>query len=167
MFIGHLPGAYLAFRVCAPRSLPRVAFAAGMIGSVAPDLDLFWFYFVDMRAHHHHEYMLHRPALWAALLVVALALRGPDRRWPVVLAAFAAGALVHMGLDTIAGKIGWLWPFSDWARPLVVVPPTHDHWIKSFLAHWTFLVEIAITLAALVLWGWTRFRARTAAAPRQ
>lgn len=62
MFIGHLPGAYLALRPL-QRRLPPLAFAAGLLGSVLPDLDLIWFYFVDNHAFHHHEYITHRPIL--------------------------------------------------------------------------------------------------------
>jgi len=53
-----------------------------------------------------------------------------------------------MALDSIAGSIAWGWPLSAAAYPLVVVHPTHGHWILSFLNHWTFKVEIALTLIA-------------------
>ena len=47
----------------------------------------------------------------------------------------------------------WLWPFSDRLITLAVVPARYDHWVISFILHWSFLAEIAITLlAAGVLW---------------
>ena len=157
MFIGHLPGAYLLVRPFSER-LPAALFPAAMVGSVLPDIDLLAFYFVDNRAHHHHDYLTHRPILWAGMLLAGLALR----RWRpgAVLAGLGLGGLIHMALDSIAGKIAWAWPLSDFARPLVAVPATRSHWILSFLIHWTFLVEIAVCLAAAAMFLWLRQRNR-------
>ncbi|MFT5631565.1 MAG: inner membrane protein [Gammaproteobacteria bacterium] len=142
MFIGHLPGGYLVARTLW-RDTPRAIMVAALIGSVLPDIDLLWFYFVDQRAVHHHEYITHRPAVWAALAAIGTVFHKP------ITLALGVGGLVHMALDSIAGAIAWGWPFSDVSRPLVVVPATHDHWVNSFLNHWTFQVEIALTLLAL------------------
>ncbi len=155
MFIGHLPGAYLIFRTATP-SLTGYAFAAAMIGAVAPDVDILWFYLVDSRAHHHHEYLTHRPILWVGIVVLGLLLSVFARRSGTVLAFFGAGGLVHLMLDSITGKVAWLWPFSDVSHPLVTVQATHSHWILSFLNHWTFRVEIAIALIALWVWWHSR-----------
>ncbi len=146
MFIGHLPGAYLLSSAFAPRTTSPAVLAAFLVGSVIPDLDMLWFTFVDSSVHHHHL-ITHRPALWGCIGAAGLVLRWP---W---LVALALGAIVHCALDTIAGDIMWLWPFSREGFQAVVVPATHDHWIKSFLAHWTFKVEILICLvAATVFW---------------
>ncbi|MTH98643.1 metal-dependent hydrolase [Roseibium sp. RKSG952] len=155
MFIGHLPGAYLIFRTATP-DVGKLAFAAAMLGAVAPDLDMLWFYLVDNRAHHHHAYLTHRPIVWVALLFAGLALRLFYPKAGTVLAFFGAGGVVHMALDSIVGKIAWAWPYSDYSQPLVVVQATHSHWILSFLNHWTFAVELAITALAIALWLWRR-----------
>ncbi len=149
MFIGHLPGAYILTTIV-PRELPKGVFTAFLVGSVIPDVDMAWFHLVDSSVHHHHL-ITHRPALWGVLACVGFALR-----WPWI-AALAVGALVHCVLDTIAGDIMWLWPFSDRGFQAVVVPATHDHYIKSFLAHWTFKVELLICVVAALLW-WKRKR---------
>lgn len=151
MFIGHLPGAYLFFRATAP-GLTKATFAAAMIGAVAPDIDMLWFYLIDNRSHHHHEYITHRPVLWAGLLAAGLILRWLAPRAGSILAAFGAGGLVHMALDSIVGEVAWAWPLSDFSHPLLTVPATQSHWILSFLTHWTFAVEIAISLTALIIW---------------
>ncbi len=153
MFIAHLPGAYLAFKAFAPKSLPTTAFIAGMIGSVAPDLDMFWFYLVDNKQHHHHDFLTHRPMLWLALFLVfwAIVKLYKPQRWTLIGMSFSTGGLIHMALDSIAGKISWLWPISDISAPLVVVQATHSHWVASFLSHWTFKVEIVITILALLV----------------
>ncbi|WP_420586233.1 metal-dependent hydrolase [Ruegeria sp.] len=151
MFIGHLPGAYLIFRAATP-NLGKLAFAAAMVGAVAPDLDILWFYFVDDRGHHHHSYLTHRPIIWAGFLLCGAVLRLWLPRAGTALAFFGAGGLVHMMLDSITGQVAWLWPLSDATYPLVTVQATHSHWILSFLNHWTFKVEIAIVLLALIVW---------------
>ena len=157
MFIGHLPGAYLVFRATVP-DIDKLAFIAAMIGAVAPDLDMLWFYLVDSRAHHHHAYLTHRPVLWLGIVLAGLLLRLRLPRAGVVLAFFGAGGMVHMMLDSIVGEIAWAWPASEATHPLVTVQATQSHWILSFLTHWTFAVEIAITLLALIVWRTTRRR---------
>ncbi len=153
MFIGHLPSTYLAFKLAAPRSLSNAAFKAGMLGAVLPDIDMLWFYVVDNRGHHHHEYFTHRPAVWLGLLILCALLMWSTRtRHAPAGIALCAGALTHMVFDSIAGSIGWLWPLSDAAFPLVIVQPTHSHWILSFLAHWTFKVEIAVMVVAAIVY---------------
>ncbi len=150
MFIGHLPGAYLVFRTAAP-NLGKLAFAAAMLGAVAPDIDMLWFYLVDDRGHHHHSYLTHRPIIWAGILLAGIMIHVWASRTGTFLTFFGAGGLVHMVLDSITGEVAWLWPFSDATHPLVIVQATHSHWILSFLNHWTFKVEILITVIALIV----------------
>ncbi len=162
MFIGHLPGAYLIFRATTP-NLGKLAFGAAMLGAVAPDIDMLWFYLVDNRGHHHHSYLTHRPIIWAGFLLCGALLRIWATRAGTALAFFGAGGLVHMVLDSITGEVAWLWPFSSVTHPLVAVQATHSHWILSFLNHWTFKVEIVITVIALCVWviSWRRSKRAT------
>lgn len=149
MFIGHLPGGYLAARALWRKGQKHLIIAT-LIGSVLPDIDMLWFYFVDHGSTHHHTYITHRPAVWAAIALIGLALRKP------VITAVGLGGLVHMALDSIVGAIAWGWPFTNASAPLVVVPATHENWILSFLTHPTFLVEIALFASALTLYLRTR-----------
>ena len=144
MFIGHLPGGYLAARALW-RKCQTPLIVATLIGSVLPDIDMLWFHFIDQGGVHHHTYLTHRPALWATIALLGIAARKP------VILAIGLGALVHMLLDSIVGSIAWGWPFVDHAHPLVVVPATRANWVMSFLTHWTFLVEIVLTLTAATL----------------
>ncbi len=144
MFIGQLPGGYLAARALWERN-QRTLIIATMIGSVLPDIDMLWFHLVDHGSVHHHTYLTHRPALWACIALLGLVLR---KR---IIFALGLGGLVHMVLDSIVGAIAWGWPLSNAAQPLVTVPATHANWIMSFLTHWTFLVEIGLTLTAIGL----------------
>ena len=148
MLIAHLPAGYLAARLAL---VPRAVFWGLLVGSVLPDIDMLWFLFVDHGSVHHHNYLTHRPVVWSG--VVMLGFLTSSR----VMMGIGAGALLHMLLDSIAGKIAWGWPFSDVTLTLIEVPATQGHWILSFMAHWTFAVELVI--CAIALWVWIRKRA--------
>lgn len=145
MVIGHLPAAYLAAKLARTLSAPRALALGVLVGGVLPDVDMLWFHLVDGGQTHHHEFLTHRPVVWGVVLLGGVALR---RAWAVGL---GLGAVLHLLLDSIAGKVGWGWPLWEGATTLVAVPPTKSHWILSFMVHWTFMVEIAVTLGALTV----------------
>ena len=163
MLIGHLPAGYLASR----RPLRRVGMperarltAITLVASVAPDLDLLYFYGVD-RSVHHHALFLHWPSFWLAFAVAFGVLGlGSGRPFWGAAAGFGGGAaLLHLALDSVAGSVRWLAPFSDHETTLVTIPPGPHGWIWSFVTHWTFGVELAICLAAGWVWSTARRRA--------
>jgi inner membrane protein len=124
----------------------------GLAACVLPDLDLFYFYFVDERRHVHHSYLPHLPlacvaALGVAAIVLAV-LRARRAAW-LVLAALGINVLLHLVLDTVAGGIRWLWPFSDVELALATVRPRYHPWVLNFVLHWTFALELALMAAAL------------------
>ena len=89
------------------------------------------------------------PAVNDALLLAA----GLFVRKHPILIGLGLGGLLHVALDTTLGQIAWAWPFSDTSSPLIVVQPTHSHWLGSFMAHWTFQIEIALWgIAGLCAW---------------
>lgn len=158
MFIAHLPAGYLLGRG-AQRMRPDLPLWPAIFGSIAPDLDMLYFYFVDRGQTHHHEFITHRPAFWLSLAILSFLVRKPTWRRACVL-FFIAGFL-HMGLDSMVGHIAWGWPVSDRGFHLITVEPTQNHWILSFLLHPSFLVEIAILAAAIWVWGNNRPRTTT------
>lgn len=156
MLIAHLPAGYLAASAALRRVPPaqrRLALGAALVGSVLPDADLVYFYGVDSSVHHH-ALPTHWPLLWLAVLGVSALLFAITDRAGVGVAgvALSLAALLHIALDTVAGSVRWLAPFSDHATTLVTVPPTHSSWIVSFVTHWTFGVELAIAVLGLVVW---------------
>lgn len=154
MITAHLPAGYiLGQRLDRPE---RWVFAAALLGAVFPGFDFLFYVFVDHGRIHHHRYWVHIPFFWAILGAVALPLVWrTGARWPAL--AFLAAVFLHLLLDTLVGDIMWGAPVSTRLMSFFDVPPTYDFWLWSFIFHWSFLVEIAIWLAALLLWR----RART------
>ena len=151
MLTAHLPSGYLLAKSWPRRS--KALMATALLGAVFPDFDMLWFYLVDHRAFHHHHYWVHIPAFWAMVAFVA----APVLRliWPRALPyglLFLAGIFLHLVLDTLTGAIAWNWPLSDHLYVLFEIPPRQANWVMSFILHWTFLAEIAIWLAAFLVW---------------
>lgn len=156
MFLAHLPvGSLVAHALSsgAPRAQSRMILVASLVGSVLPDVDMLWFHLVDHGRVHHHRYWTHVPLFWAALalpLLVAVA-----RLWPAPMRAVVAFFIAigsHLVLDTVVGDIQWLQPISDRFVHLVTVESIEgEHWIWSFVLHWTFAVEIALLVVAIAV----------------
>ena len=166
MLIGHLPAGYLAAsplldRLSVPARDRRALLGIALAGSVAPDLDLLYFYTLGGDLHHH-ALVPHWPLFWLALTAVGLVVATLRKsRFLALATAFGGGAaLSHLVLDSIAGAVRWGAPFSTYETTLVEVPATHGWWVWSMATHWTFAVEVALALAAFAVW---RLRQRRAA----
>lgn len=161
MIIAHLPAGYVAAkllyaRVAAPRRTSYRAFiAAGLLGAIAPDFDLVYFYLHHDYQTLHHTLWPHYPVLWLGVLLLGILwmTTGPARRLAPLLFIFGLNGLVHMVLDTIVGKIWWLAPFDmNFSWSLVTIPRRLHPWWLNHVFHWTFLLELAIIGWAVYLW---------------
>jgi inner membrane protein len=161
MFIGHLPAGYLLTQALVRRASPcwragvgsAQLMAVGMIASVLPDLDLLYFYLIDARQHLHHGYWSHIPFFWVVALAVTglLAWLARSRRVALFAVLIFCNVQLHLVLDTIAGKIRWLYPFRAGDVVLVEVAAVHRWWVLNFLLHWTFLLELLVVAAAALV----------------
>jgi inner membrane protein len=156
VFIGHLPAGYLVTgallcRWRVPEAARRRLLAAGLMASVAPDLDLLYFYFLSDRQRVHHEYFPHLPLAWvpvlAAAAVVLAASRAGRTAW-LGLVIVALNLLGHLALDTTAGGIQWLWPFSRTEFVIAHVEARYQPWFLNFVLHWTFALELLLVVFA-------------------
>jgi inner membrane protein len=162
MFIGHLPASYLWTRflinhwkqVLNHMSAKKVI-VFGMIASLLPDLDIIYFYFVDHRKHLHHGYWTHIPFFWLAIFGIWLLIGLAFKRSKIFGLGIIMGSniLLHMVLDTIVGKVRWLYPLSRHDFFLTDVPAIHGWWVWNFVLHWTFVLELAIVISAIYVWG--------------
>jgi inner membrane protein len=164
MFIAHLPSGYIAGCFLTEQCLPqhkRAILWSVMIGSVLPDLDMFYFYLVDNGRHLHHTYWTHLPVFWVAMLFATMALAAilRSRFLAIIAGSFIGGVFLHLLLDTPFAGIAWLYPLSNHNFHFVTVPATRAWWVWSFVFHWTFLCEIAICAWAAVLYFGRRSRA--------
>lgn len=158
MFIAHAPAGYIVSRLLSPvferaGASYRPFVLLGMLGAIAPDFDLLWFVFIDHKQHDHHSYLTHFPITWLLAMVLSLLWLRRHRAAGALAFSFSLGGFSHMILDTVTGGIRWLAPFS--ASEYVFFLPTRDFlalWWFYFLFHWTFKLELAITLAALLFW---------------
>jgi hypothetical protein len=144
MMIAHLPAGYLVTRRLPPS---RGVLAAGLLGSVAPDLDMLWWLATGGHTHHH-AYVTHFPSVWLLGLASAAVARSP------VGVAFALNGLVHLVLDTVVGDIAWFAPFAMRRFALLTVTDRYDPWWLNFVLHESFALEIGLLGAAL--WVWRR-----------
>lgn len=132
MFFGHLPAGYLCSNFLLKyREIPiekrNTLRALGLIGSIAPDSGMFYFYLIDHRQHWHHSYCTHWPIFWLSIIAVS-AFAGWAMRNRIVAyggALFGINGLLHLVLDTHVGHIRWLESFSDqwiFLRRAVAIP---------------------------------------------
>ncbi len=122
----------------------------GIIGSIFPDFDMFYFYLIDHRQHLHHGYWTHIPFYWLCIFLLIFTILFAFRKCSlkIYLAVFLINILIHLFLDTTAGKIRWLYPFSSHDFVFFNVPALHSWWVWNFVFHWTFLFEIILTAIA-------------------
>lgn len=159
MIIAHLPAGYI-FSKLLTRKLAdkdfdlRLITAACLLGAITPDLDMVYFYLIDNRQHHHHSYWSHYPIVWISLLLLfTLWFRRSSKQIAFSGIIFSSAAFIHLLLDTIAGDIRWLAPFVNESFSIFVIPSTHNTWWLNFLLHWSFSLEILITIWAAYLFS--------------
>ena len=162
MFVAHLPAGYLLTKglqyVSGVRS--RAYLPAGLVASVLPDIDLLYFYLVDDRKTSHHHYVTHLPMFWLTLALAAWGLlwaTGKSRH-AFLIGVVLANVMLHLALDSVAASVSWLYPFSPLDVNLVHVPARYNWWVWNFILHWTFFFEIALILAAAVVWRQVRLK---------
>ncbi|MBL1406283.1 MAG: metal-dependent hydrolase [Rhizobiales bacterium] len=151
MFIAHLPAGYILGRTLTNKIQSKYVMSAALIGSVFPDLDMFWFYLVDNRQTHHHDYYTHWPVFYILALFVSVVVLFAHKRAGQALVAFSLGALLNMILDSFTARMHWLRPFSDAYYVPIKTESIYSHWILNFVLHPWFLVEIAICVVAITL----------------
>lgn len=156
MFIAHLPAGYLCAKLTTRRSespYRRLIFWSIVLGSILPDVDMFYFYLIDNRQTHHHLYWTHLPSFWLVgyLIISVISILRKNNRLLYSGTALVAGVFLHLLLDTPVGGIAWLHPFSSKLYYLLEIQATRSWWVWNFVLHWTFLTEVIICITALVV----------------
>jgi len=153
MFIAHLPAGYILTKYLQKKFRIARFLWLGLFASIVPDLDLFYFYLIDHRQNLHHSYWIHTPVYWLLIALAAFFLMFVFRRtaWYGAAVIFFSNIFLHLFLDTLVGKISWLYPWSDTSFSLFEVPALYDFWVYNFIFHWTFLFEIFVVAWAILI----------------
>ncbi len=159
MIIGHLPAGYIFTKLLARKLINkeinlRVFILVGVIGAILSDLDMFYFYLIDNRQHHHHTYWPHYPTVWLGLLFIFTVWYrfGNNKSTAILGLVFSVNGFLHMLLDSIVGDIWWFAPFVDKSFAVFMVPALYNPWWLNFILHWTFILELLILLWAMNIW---------------
>lgn len=167
MFLAHTPVGYLSSKllakvVGADQRTTQLMLFWGMLASIIPDFDLFYFYLIDGRAHVHHSYWTHIPLFWCVVFIplVAIAYVFSQKRLMLVFSVSFLNVMLHLVLDTMAGGILWLYPLVTKYYLLVVVPSVYDWWVMNFIFHWTFAVELLLLVYSLYVFSGARKKAQ-------
>ncbi len=120
----------------------------GVIGGLLPDIDMFYFYWVDQGKVHHHRYITHWPVFWLLCLSISWLCwqRNKQNAWAATILLLGINGCIHLLLDTIVGDIWWLMPWLDKPFSLFTVPALYQSWYWNFILHWSFAFE-------LLIWG--------------
>lgn len=164
MFIAHVPAGYLLSRAMisresfASKGTIRLLLGFGLLGSILPDLDMFYFYLIDNRQHSHHSYWTHIPVFWGVVymcfLTFGVLLR--NKTFVLLTSILFLNVFIHLALDTVVGDIRWLYPLSHEYVSFFEVTARYDWWVLNFVLHWSFLIELVFVLASLRLYQQTR-----------
>ena len=157
MFIAHAPMGYIMSTSFLKRygKLPAttsMVLLFGVLGSIAPDFDMIYFYLIDNRQTHHHNYITHWPIIWATLLAAStIWLRSSHKsKSPWLAFIFSLGGFIHIVLDSFVGDIWWFSPFANEPYAMFTVPARFSPWWLNFVFHWSFAVELIICAWAML-----------------
>lgn len=178
MIIAHLPtgyilGSYLQNMELETERKQRILQVA-LVGSVLPDLDMLYWFWVD-RSLDHHLFYTHIPAVYCLLIPIFVLCRQfkQTRFIGNLLLTLWLALLSHAILDTVVSGILWTFPFTgidashlihlvDKEQIPKVVNPYHvyvdvmglklEGWVLNLMLHWSALIEYVLCGVAFTLY---------------
>ena len=177
MIVGHIPAGYIAGHflqkwVSDPIQQKRIM-KVSLVGSILPDVDMLYFYWVD-KSHDHHIFYSHIPACYAVLIPVFVLgrLHTSLRSIGNLAITLWFALMLHAVLDTVVSGILWQFPFvarhEDFLIHIVdkkAIPNIWHYkqvyleffglklegWVFNLLVHWSAILEYGICAFALCL----------------
>jgi LexA-binding, inner membrane-associated putative hydrolase len=162
---GHIAGGALlgAWRSRRSPRRPTIVIAASIGAALLPDVDLLLPSLLDrigvehrLNSGTHHRWMTHTPLFWSAVGAGArrLARRPSAPCWaPEAASVLAAGAAVHLLLDTVANTVALLWPIRrrEYGLALDHLADVTDHaeYVRRYPASPAGKLELALAVAAI------------------
>ena len=159
MLIAHIPSGYVIAK--AFKQEKKSVVASSLIFSVLPDLGLIYYYLIDNSVSHRH-FFPHLPIVMASVFLITLPLYRMKlfEKMRIYYVLFFANWLTHLILDTFTERIFWFYPLSNHGFQLIEIPAVFNHWIISFVFHWSFVAELVIVTFTLILFLRSRKRKR-------
>ena len=126
----------------------------GLLGSVAPDFNPFFFWLFDIEQDNHLNFS-HYPSFWLLLLIASAFWFVIDRRSqnPVSVFMLSISGFIHMMLDTVSGRIYWLAPFSYRPFSIGELVENANPWLVNRFPGWIYGVELLILIWAVSLFS--------------
>ena len=176
---GHVSGGYLVTRAILYLAPVATSFSStqtialyiiGIIASEGPDFDLIAFFFEqkskkEHKKESHRTYLSHVPLVWliGSLIIVLIGYIAGSPFISLIGWVILGGSWSHLILDSVEYGIRWLWPISNKFYCIHHVPEkeiagpkgTLGHYWKfvtqHYMRYWTFYLEIAVTIVALLV----------------
>ena len=159
MIFGHMPAGFLvseSFRRTAWKQFSsKQKFWLTLVlvfFSAAPDLDLFYFYFVNASLNHR-SLPSHSPLPYIAVFLIMLTI-AKVRKFSFI--AWLGGAMLigavfgHLALDSINAGVMWLWPLSHHVYGLRGSIPEGISFLGFSGQHFILFLEILVITLALL-----------------
>ncbi len=169
MIIAHAPSGYILATLLIKRMARapvtvKAIIITGIIGALAPDFDMVYFYLFDNKQTHHHKYFSHWPIIWLGLTTLSAIWfnYAKQSKSATLSLIFCLGGVLHVILDSFVGDIWWFAPFLDKPYSLFTVPAKFKPWWLNFILHWSFAVELIICF-----WAFLIYRRRCSKHPLQ
>ena len=176
MLIAHAPAGYILSKLVS-RNLYndcKLYTTAGVIGSIACDFDMLYWYTLGNRAVNHHAYWTHIPAYWALGIPTVIGLKLLNKKIGDMSGLFLVNVYLHLALDSYSSGIKWLYPFNNkyysYIDPNTIRVkggiPARDTfytidlgiykieltgWMYNATIHWTFQLELVIVCLSIFI----------------
>ena len=165
MTFAHLPAGYITCRLLYNQFKHRIDswncyLLWGLLGSVAPDFDHLYFWFINREQDQHLNFS-HYPLFWVLLLIFSAFWFVIDRKSQNPVSAFMVsfGGFIHMILDTVPGHIFWLAPFSYQPFSIGELVEAANPWLVQSFPGWAYGVELLILIWSFSLFSRNSLRA--------
>ncbi len=156
MHFGHLPAGYITSKLLYGKlehraPVQREFMLWGMVGSVAPDFDLLYYFTIGQFKLHHHNYFTHYPLFWLMLLIASPGWMILDRNRAQRTASafiFTFSGFLHTILDAFSENFLLLAPFIN----KQFYGPAYLPKALTRIPFWNYGLELLVILWAAYLW---------------
>lgn len=157
MLTAHAAAGYVVaklFTHLKPQQLSNRCWAMfGLTSGLLPDIDMLYFYWVDLGKVHHHRYISHWPIFWLVWLIISYFYwrKRPQQTYAALALLLGINGCIHLFLDTLVGDIWLFMPWIDKSFAFFTVPALYKPWYWNFILHWSFTFEISVWLLAIFM----------------